>query len=608
MKRFFLLIAFISLVSFVNAQTTIPTGNVYGTWTLAGSPYLIQGSLMIPNDSTLIIEPGVYVSIQGIYKIYVQGRLLAIGTAVDTITFIASDTTNGWYGIQFDNTPTTNDTSKIMYCKIEYGIASPAAPTTVYSNGGGILFNNYSKVILSNSLISHNASTRAEGGGLYCTNSSPIIENNTFSYNTAAWGGGGISSDGGSSPIINNNIFIYNSTPNSWGGGISAYGNEIISNNIIKYNIATAGGGIVCGGKETISNNIISHNSEDGISCDNDMSTITNNNISNNTGSGIACGGSSSTISNNIITNNSTIDGGGISCSSYETILNNIISNNTASYTGGGISCSSSNSKIINNAIINNTANYGGGICSNDGSPAITNNTIANNNALIKGGALYCENSASPTLNNTILWGDTASTSGTEVYLYDEASNPNFYYCDVQGGTSSFGITTGNFYTGTYQNNIDTIPSFISPTTGSGTGYNGLTANWSLQTGSPCINAGNPNTTGLNLPALDLAGNPRIIGSIIDIGAYEYQGPVGISTVRSNYFPVIFPNPTVDNLTIESLQSAVIEITNIQGQLVKTITATGNKTNIDVSALPCGVYIVQAKMEKGVAVSKFIKE
>jgi hypothetical protein len=70
----------------------------------------------------------------------------------------------------------------------------------------------------------------------------------------------------------------------------------------------------------------------------------------------------------------------------------------------------------------------------------------------------------------------------------------------------------------------------------------------------------------------------------------------------------IYPNPATNNLTIESPQSATIEITNIQGQLIETLTTTSNKTNVDVTALPSGVYIVQVKTEKGIAVGKFIKE
>ncbi len=40
---------------------------------------------------------------------------------------------------------------------------------------------------------------------------------------------------------------------------------------------------------------------------------------------------------------------------------------------------------------------------------------------------------------------------------------------------------------------------------------------------SPCINAGTPDTIGLNLPEYDLAGNPRIADGRIDMGCYEYQ-------------------------------------------------------------------------------------
>lgn len=70
----------------------------------------------------------------------------------------------------------------------------------------------------------------------------------------------------------------------------------------------------------------------------------------------------------------------------------------------------------------------------------------------------------------------------------------------------------------------------------------------------------------------------------------------------------IYPNPTIDNLTIETPQSAVIEITNINGQLIETHATTGNKTNIDVSSFLCGVYIVEVKTEKGIEVKKFVKE
>jgi hypothetical protein len=70
----------------------------------------------------------------------------------------------------------------------------------------------------------------------------------------------------------------------------------------------------------------------------------------------------------------------------------------------------------------------------------------------------------------------------------------------------------------------------------------------------------------------------------------------------------VYPNPTTNNLIIESPQSAVIEITDVQGQLIKTLTSTDNKTIIDVSAFASGVYFIKATTEKGVVIKKFIKE
>ena len=145
MKKIFLVICAVFSINTFNivAQTSVPAGAVKGLWTLSGSPYLIQGNILIVKDSTLIIEPGVTVEFQGYYKLNVQGRLLAIGATADTITFTAANTTNGWKGIRFDNTHSANDTSKIMYCKIEYGNATGGEPDRY---GGGIYI--YSQVII----------------------------------------------------------------------------------------------------------------------------------------------------------------------------------------------------------------------------------------------------------------------------------------------------------------------------------------------------------------------------------------------------------------------------------------------------------------------------
>ena len=109
------------------SQTIIPPGDVYGTWATPGSPYIIEGDINIPNDSTLHIEPGIVVEFMGHYTLKVQGRLRASGTVTDSIFFTVSDTNGfsnpdttlgGWDGILFDNTPLQNDSSIFLYCSV----------------------------------------------------------------------------------------------------------------------------------------------------------------------------------------------------------------------------------------------------------------------------------------------------------------------------------------------------------------------------------------------------------------------------------------------------------------------------------------------------------
>jgi len=560
MKKIFLLtIVIFALNASTTFATNVPAGLVSGTWTLAGSPYNIQGSIQIPNDSTLIIEPGVSVIFMGAYKLNVQGRLLAVGNITDTITFTAVNTTVGWKGIRFDNTPSTNDTSKIMYCKIQYG-----KPTGTYSDingcGGALFFNYFSKAVISNSNISYNIS--GSGGAIFCESSSPAILNNSILNNicdysihcTLAYiGGGGIYSSFGN-PIISNNTISYNSSNLDGGGIYCLFGNPNISSNIISNNTASNnGGGFSCTADGVISHNSISFNT------------------SGNKGGGVFCS-SSGTINNfiftqNLISNNTAVNGGGFYCGSSSntpSIFGNIISNNSASGNGGGLYCTNN-------------------------SPIFTNFTITNNSA-VNGGALYCELSSSPVFRNCIIYGNNASSGGSQVFLNDDTSDPAFNYCDVQGGSASFELN-GNFYTGTYQNNINADPLFVSPSGGSGSGYNGLTADWSLQNTSPCIDAGDPNGV---YPTNDIAGNPRVTVCRIDMGAYEYQTGIPFTVSLSISQPIICNGVPTGEITA-SVSGGTLPYTYLWSNGQTTDTAIGliaGTYTVTVSTASYGCVII----------------
>lgn len=500
--KYLLIFLFSSCTFISSAQTSIPGGAVSGSWNLAGSPYQIQGSIQVPNGSTLTIDPGVEVVFQDNYQLQVNGRLLAIGTISDSIIFTAADTNSPWSGIRFPSTAVTNDSSKIVFCKLEY---SKATGSSSLGNGGALNFTNFSKAIVSHCQIT-NCSALYDGGAIYCSSGSPLISHNTISNNYCSYGRGA-----GIYCIDNSDLNILNNTIS----GNVAYNNGV-------------GGGIYAK--------------------DNTNLTISHNTILNNTGrgggGGIACSTSyESTISNNTISYNSaTYDaGGGIfgHTNSGLTVSHNIISNNT-SLGGGGMSCSiSNNTTISNNTFTNNLAHGGygfGGALFFDGASdpmainnTVSNNTISNNDATW-GGAVFCRGSSSPVFRNCILWNNTG-TYGDEVSLFDESSDPSFYYCDIQGGTNAFELNS-NFYTGDYQSNLSINPLFAAPSGGIGTGFDGVMADWSLQSTSPCIDSGDPIN---NLySSTDLTGNARVVSCVIDMGAYEYQGGLPVPTITTN--------------------------------------------------------------------------
>ncbi|MFH0866138.1 MAG: right-handed parallel beta-helix repeat-containing protein [Bacteroidota bacterium] len=411
--------------------------------------------------------------------------------------------------------------------------------------GGAFYFNNFSKTIISNSSILYNMSFK--GAGIYCYNSSPTISHNNISYNSTDMdGGGAIYCENGSNPVISNNIISYNSAigPGAKSGGITCYDNPNISNNVITNNISELeGGGIYC---EYSNSGIISHNI-----------------ISYNTaslGGGIFCNFSNITISYNTISNNTSLRGGGIHCcNGTNSISDNIISNNTGS-------------------------NYGGGICCENNNAAITNNSVVNNSTTI-GGALYCGQASVPTFRNCIIFGNTASTGGAQVFLNDDGSDPNFYYCDVQGGSGAFEIN-GNFYTGTYQNNINADPQFVSPSAGSGSGFDGVSADWSLQNFSPCIDTGDPNG---NYAATDFAGNPRVTVCRIDIGAYEYQTGTPLAVSIDVTQPLLCNGAATGELT------AMVS----GGASPYTYLWDNGETTANISGLVAGTYTVTVSETNG---------
>lgn len=70
----------------------------------------------------------------------------------------------------------------------------------------------------------------------------------------------------------------------------------------------------------------------------------------------------------------------------------------------------------------------------------------------------------------------------------------------------------------------------------------------------------------------------------------------------------IYPNPAKNKLTIESLQKSIIKIVNIQGQTVMQKQVQQGKTDINISGLAKGVYILRLYSNDKIEVTRIIKE
>lgn len=268
---FFLLLQAVSINALY--ATDVPAGTVKGTWTKANSPYKVKGDITVSSNDKLIIEPGVEVIFEGLYKLQVNGVLEAIGSTSDSITFTADDKQVGWGGIRFDNSASgangamsNNDSSFISFCRLEYGIVKTSWPD---NSGGAIFAASFPQLKISNSIFENNESLK--GGAIYiqdggfidscsfvnniCSGSGSggaiyiktlgAVHNSTFVGNEAYYGGAllltasGGTADGFATAF---NCKMYDNK-GTQGGAVRSYKGSLI-NCVIANNSASEGGGI----------------------------------------------------------------------------------------------------------------------------------------------------------------------------------------------------------------------------------------------------------------------------------------------------------------------------------------------------------------------------
>ncbi|MBD2753084.1 right-handed parallel beta-helix repeat-containing protein [Spirosoma validum] len=193
----------------------------------------------------------------------------------------------------------------------------------------------------------------------------------------------------------------------------------------------------------------------------------------------------------------------------------------------------------------NNFQKYGGGMLNHGAHPTIRN-CLFSHNAAISGGGIMNFLASAPTLINCAFTSNTAREDGGAIY-FNNSRNVRLINCSfltnsagqggaVHSGYSSYtivnGVVFGNGAGNTIQNvasDVTITNSLLEPSVTNYAGSNNLltslnpfvsTTEARLNSCSSAINAGN---NAANTTTTDLAGNPRIFGTAIDMGASEFQ-------------------------------------------------------------------------------------
>ncbi|HLX61349.1 MAG TPA: choice-of-anchor Q domain-containing protein [Planctomycetota bacterium] len=376
--------------------------------------------------------------------------------------------------------------------------------------------------------------------------------------------------------VISGLTLTHGKAPASAGGG-AIYNAENLSltDCVISFSSSAAafdGGGILSINSLSLSKCTISQCTQSGTGKGGAIAStaanliLTNCTLSQNTsfgkGGGISMAQGVLTLSNSTLSGNAALDrgGGAFLYQSTNTITNTSIVNGAANSRGGGLDLYQATTTLDQCTISGNTSKGtgGGGVHLYKGTATVTNTTISGNSGTVgRGGGLFLYKSTS-TFKNCTISGNSAPLDGGNVYITDATTVATIKNSTVTkgstGGATGGGISraagtlsavstivagnvTGDAAAGTINGTDDHNLVGGDPKLAPLANNAGPTLTHALLPGSPALQAG-VNPDGLQTDQRGVGYN-RLIGSGVDLGAFEVQAPI----ITAASFTPLHPTP-----------------------------------------------------------------
>jgi fibronectin-binding autotransporter adhesin len=500
------------------------------------------------------------------------------GNAGDLAFVIAQADANPNFGgsvINFD--PTVFATTQTIVLTSTLMLSPPSGPIVINGPSAGVIIS---------------------GGGLVgvfdvARNVTATVAGVTISDGLTAASGGGIINNLAANLTLTNDVFT-NDAATFFGGAIyNNSGTLTISNSTFTNNSATfgLGGAIDNTGTLTVGNSTFTGgNAFQGGAIDNRSGTLA--------------------VTNSSFTSNIAIMGGAIFNDATATVFGSTMANNSvlptspgstpttvASFDGGAIANDLAGVlTLTNSTLAGNAAGQAGGAIDTVGVLTAVNDTIAYNSVAPGGsaGGIYAP-SGTTTLFNTIVALNTSGT-GTTASASNLSGNVAL--------TSAFNLIgtggAGGLTQGTNGNQVAVSNPGLATTLANN---GGPTLTLALLAGSPAIDAGsnalavNANGNALLFDQRGL-GFPRIVNSVVDIGAFE-RSLATTTTITSSLNPSVVGNTVTFTVTVSPSQSSTNvptgTVTIFNGTIVlQTVPLVGGTATFTTPSLPFGVSVISA--------------